>query len=362
MSSNTALACQNCRAPLLPDDRYCEQCGGQVAAPPGRERQTAGRGGRSFEAPADQSTLVSAAPGIELLTEGGCRTCDAPADAIDADRYCSRCGARQRAPEDRQEIDVVLAAGVSDRGRKHRRNEDALYLETVGETGVVVVVCDGVSSSVSPDIAARRAADAAGGALADALRGEPGVPTDAATAHAVCAAQQAVLTVPWTRHADLDVPSCTLVSAACRDGGLVVGWVGDSRAYWIAGESSRQLTVDDSWAQEQVEAGSLSEQEASSHPRAHEITRWLGPDAPENSPQLVAIRPTEPGRLVLCSDGLWNYAPSSAEIASLIDALAPDATALTVARSLTDTALAAGGHDNITVTVTNVRPPRRERV
>jgi serine/threonine protein phosphatase PrpC len=359
MSSAAALACSTCRAPLLAEDRYCEQCGARVSQAPAEEPQAEGAS-HPRGAPAEDSTRVSAAPGEGPRSEGGCQACGAPADAIDADRYCSRCGVRQRSPEDRQEIDLVVVAGVSDRGRAHRGNEDAFYLSTAGEQGVAVVVCDGISSSVSPDIAARAAADAAGGVLAEALRSDPGPPTEAATQQAICAAQEAVLEVPWARQPDLDAPSCTLVSATCHDGELVIGWVGDSRAYWIAGESSRLLTTDDSWAQEQVAAGLLSAEETSLDPRAHSITRWLGADAPEEAPNLVTIRPDEPGRLVLCSDGLWNYAPSAADIAALIEALPPEASALTVARSLTDTALAKGGHDNITVAVVNVQPPRKD--
>jgi PPM family protein phosphatase len=316
---------------LLPDDRYCEQCG----------------------------TRATGEPAEELPAEGGCSACKAPADAIGADGYCSRCGIRQRVPQDRQEIDLVVAAGVSDRGRVHRRNEDALHLETVGEKGVVVVVCDGISSSVSPDVASRSAADTAGAVLCGALRDGSGMLRDA-TASAIRAAHQDVLGIPWAPHADLDAPSCTLVSAVCRDGELVIGWVGDSRAYWIAGQDSRQLTVDDSWTQEQVTAGLMSAAQAGSDPRAHEITRWLGADAPEEEPQLVTIRPAEPGRLVLCSDGLWNYAPNAGDIAALLDALPSGATALAAAHSLTDTALAKGGRDNITVAIVDIQTPGRD--
>lgn len=105
----------------------------------------------------------------------------------------------------------------------------------------------------------------------------------------------------------------------------MIGWLGDSRAYWIAPSVARQLTVDDSWASEQV----------------------------------VTVAPTASGRLVLCTDGLWNYAPGAADLAELLDDLPAAASAAAVARSLTDIALARGGHDNITVAVVDVRPQRR---
>jgi PPM family protein phosphatase len=330
-SSETTLACRTCQAELLPSDRYCERCG----------------------------TRTGTAPDELTRADGACTACGAPAEAIDVDWYCSRCGVRQRSPQDRREIDLILAAGVSDRGRVRRRNEDALHLQTVDESGVAAVVCDGISSSLSAEEAARRAADVAGAVLAQALRGEE-VALAEATRNAVGAAQQAVLEVPWTSRSDRDVPSCTLVSAVYRDGELAIGWVGDSRAYWIAGEDSRQLTVDHSWAQEQVAAGLLSVQEAGADKRAHSITRWLGHDAPDEEPQIVTMHPTEPGRLVLCSDGLWNYTPDAAGIAAQLDALPPGTAAITAAHSLADTALAAGGHDNITVAILNVAPPGRD--
>jgi serine/threonine protein phosphatase PrpC len=328
MSSETVLACGTCQAALLPGDRYCERCG----------------------------THVGTAPEVQTRADGGCTACGAPPEAIAADRYCSRCGVRQRSPQDRQEIDLVVAAGVSDRGRVRPRNEDALHLQTVGESGVAVVVCDGISSSLSADLAARRGADTAGATLAAALRGEAVLAE--ATIGAMGAAQQAVLGVPWTSRSDLDAPSCTLVSAVYRDGELVIGWVGDSRAYWIAGDDSRLLTVDHSWAQEQVAAGLLSAREAGADKRAHSITRWLGRDAPDEAPQIVTMRPIEAGRLVLCSDGLWNYTPQATDIATLLDALPPATAPVAAAHSLVDTALAAGGRDNVTVAIVDVTPPR----
>ena len=70
-------------------------------------------------------------------------------------------------------------------------------------------------------------------------------------------------------------------------------------------------------------------------------------------------RPREPGRLILCSDGLWNYAPSADLVARLLEALPAESSPVGVARALTDTALARGGHDNITVAVVDLPPRRR---
>jgi serine/threonine protein phosphatase PrpC len=137
---------------------------------------------------------------------------------------------------------------------------------------------------------------------------------------------------------------------------ITIGAVGDSRAYWISDASAELLTVDDSWAQEQVAEGLMNEAEAQRHPHAHAITRWLGEDAPGDAIQVTTFTPLTSGRLVLCSDGLWNYAPTTERLATLVRALPSGTPPIEVARSLTHVALAAGGRDNITVVVVDITP------
>jgi serine/threonine protein phosphatase PrpC len=322
MSEQTVLRCASCSAPLQGGDLFCEGCGARLG---------------------DEPVLV------------GCHACGAPPDALGEDGYCSVCGVRERGPSSRTEVDLQVAAAVSDQGRVHRRNEDAFHLQVVGAGGVAVVVCDGISSASAGDTAARDAAAAAGHVLAQAI-GDPARDPGEAILDAVRAAQDAVEQVQWTRRIDRAVPSCTLVSALCREREIVIGWVGDSRAYWIAGEQTCQLTVDDSWAEEQIAEGLLSPEEASRDSRFHSITNWVGADAPERPPRTVLLRPAGRGRLLLCTDGLWNYAPTPGELAGLIDALPDGAAAAAVARSLTETALARGGRDNITVAVIDFDP------
>lgn len=331
MSGDAALRCEGCLAALLPDDQFCERCGARVGAEPPEPARSG----------------------------ADCHACGAPAGAIGEDGCCTVCGAREPGHPDpaRTEVDLAAAAAVSDQGRVHHRNEDAFHLELVGED-VVIVLCDGISTSLRADAAARCAATKAGAVLADALR-ENAPDLEHATLDAVLAAQRAVRELPVAAGLELADPSCTLVSAVCRQGELVIGAVGDSRAYWIAAGDARLLTVDDSWATEQVAGGLLTAKEAAADPRAHAITRWVGTDGPDDPPEIVVLRPDKPGRLVLCSDGLWNYAPGAGELAALLDELPTAASAVAVARSLTDVALARGGHDNITVAVVDVRPQRR---
>jgi serine/threonine protein phosphatase PrpC len=322
VSAQAKLLCDACGASLQDGDVFCERCGAPASEP--------------------QSPQL------------GCRECGASADAIDADGYCSVCGARRRPGRSHVELDLASAAAVSDQGHVHRRNEDAFHLELVDERRGAAVVCDGVSSASAGDAAARHAAKAAGELLARAIA-DPAKDAGEATVEAINAARAAVEQTPWTSRVDRDMPSCTLVSAVWRDGELVVGWVGDSRAYWLTDDEVTQLTTDDSWAQAQIAEGLLTAEQAAHDPRFHSITHWIGADAPERPPQLTPLRPEGAGQLILCTDGLWNYLSTPAELAKLVSAV-PGAVPAAVARSLTEFALERGGRDNVTVAVIEIDP------
>ncbi len=132
--------------------------------------------------------------------------------------------------------------------------------------------------------------------------------------------------------------------------------IGDSRAYWLPDVGvGKQLSVDDSAAQLQIEAGVPSKQ-AETGPQAHAITRWLGKDAPDLAPRVGQLTIDGPGWVLVCSDGLWNYASEPADLAAQIQqAATSDPAALALA--LVDFANASGGADNITA----VAGPRRDR-
>ena len=257
--------------------------------------------------------------------------------------------ARAAAP-DRAETDLGVGAAVTDRGLVHHRNEDAVHLDRVDEQGLVAVVCDGVSLSQAADQAARAGASAAGRRLVEGLRRGDRPIADLA-ADALDAAQRAVSDVARSPGSSLDPPSCTLVLGVCAGGEVAVAWVGDSRAYWVGVDGVTQLTSDNSWASQQVDAGVMSEREAGAHPRGQQITAWLGVDAPGMTPQILTFRPSGPGRLVLCSDGLWGQVDLPRHLQRLLGAGAGEVDLLASARHLVDLALTAGGRDNITVAI-----------
>ncbi|WP_436530213.1 PP2C family protein-serine/threonine phosphatase [Actinoplanes sp. HUAS TT8] len=421
--------CDSCAEGRASGASFCEACGrplNETAAIGSADEFSAGDGApsgadsASGEADPIDGTDEAPAPAPETGRRPGrdCPHCGATG-AVDPDGYCEECGLLAGRPRDHTEADGdVVAAAVSDRGRRHHRNEDAMWL-AVGADAADVVVCDGVSSSFDPDVASDIAAKTAGELLARAqhpgdrpAREEP-APEDAAPAPdettvdvtpeadagddadaterltpvretgldrdaaqppdparpiaevvgmAIQGAGQAVaeLVKSGDPRRTASNPACTIVAAAVRGPHVGFGWVGDSRAYWVTKNGpAEQLTEDDSWARHVIAMGA-DPRVAMNDPKAHAITAWLGADAGPILPHIGAFTARTPGHLVLCSDGLWNYLTDPVDFGEAVRSALGLATGsrplLEAARALVTYANSAGGADNITVAIVPVSP------
>ncbi|MGW2474700.1 PP2C family protein-serine/threonine phosphatase [Streptomyces sp. NPDC001665] len=393
MSQNhqeTALPkCPGCEEPLEQGDLFCGACGYDLSAvpEPPRDRPTVAIttpgaaaadpvSGVRHDGPGASGDFELAAPGTAPDPRAVPAPPQAPAPApapaaggkvcvacragrVDGDGYCENCGHAQPRDRDHMEQELGSVAAVSDRGLRHHRNEDSFAVSTTalpdGSAAVVAIVCDGVSSASRPDEASAAAASAANESLLEAL--PRGTHPQQAMHEAIVAAAESVNRLAEQagqepeQHRHQNAPACTLVGAVMASGLLVVGWVGDSRVYWVPEDRTTapaRLTEDDSWAAQMVATGLMNEAEAYADERAHAITGWLGADAYELEPHTASFKPDRPGVVVVCTDGLWNYAESAAEMAA---AVPEDAYArpLHGAQVLVGHALDGGGHDNVTV-------------
>ncbi len=142
----------------------------------------------------------------------------------------------------------------------------------------------------------------------------------------------------------------TLTAATLAAGGtLLLGHVGDSRAYLLHDGELRRLTTDHSLVEELIQAGEITPEEAEADPRRSMITRALGIE-PAVDVDLYPTQLLSGDRLLFCSDGLTGMV-SEDEIATLLRE-EHDPTA--AAARLVAAANAAGGIDNITVLVVDV--------
>jgi protein phosphatase len=140
-----------------------------------------------------------------------------------------------------------------------------------------------------------------------------------------------------------------------------VAHVGDSRAYLVRGGEMNPITEDHSLVAELVRSGDLTRDQAAEHPQKNLITRALGAD--EEVEVDTTVLPIDAGdRVLLCSDGLSDMVYEARISEILLES--PDDPER-AARGLLSAALDAGGNDNITVVVVDVKEqaalPRRAR-
>jgi serine/threonine protein phosphatase PrpC len=381
-----ARHCPDCAAEATLDEAYCEECGAVLpptrvlpAPPPAAGPDLADPRDLFDQPPGDEPAAAAARAraGRQRSVPAAVR-CPGCGSDLGTDGFCQACGRRvaPARPGDHDEVDLGRLAGVRDRGLVHHENEDAMGLALVPAPGpgagdrqdaLVAVVCDGVSTAPGSGPAAAAAAAAAARVLSDWLAGPPPDADDTTlggqdrparaadlTGALRAAARAASRAMPGPRDG-AGAPSCTFAAAVLAGGWLTVGWLGDSRVYLLgAGGGAVRLTADDTMAAEAVRAGLLPAAAAESARGAHTITRWLAADSAEPEPRVTALPVTEPGRVVVCTDGLWNYASGAAELAARVADLPERAVPLAVARHLVSVALRAGGRDNVTVVVMDI--------
>jgi protein phosphatase len=140
----------------------------------------------------------------------------------------------------------------------------------------------------------------------------------------------------------------TLSVLVCDGQRVLLGHVGDSRAYLFRGGSLHQMSRDHTYVQRLVDEGRLTRTEVPSHPWRNVVLRSLDgdPEADLSDVDLVDVDAVPGDRLLLCSDGLSDFVEEDriAEVLALHDPLSAAAV-------LTQSALMAGGRDNITCVV-----------
>jgi serine/threonine protein phosphatase PrpC len=330
------MHCPACNLEAADESRFCEECG----------------------------TALSASAVAAGTRDGNlrCAKCGAGPSAIDGDGFCTQCGhARRAAARDRFEDALSSkAAGVSDIGKKYEENQDFFAIGSGRNGEIVAVVADGVSRSQNAMQGSKLACEAALASILHDLAAGAAEPNDILK-RAAGRAQESICKVPFERGLTEEVAGekepippaqATLVGVLVRGRRVTIGWLGDSRAYWVGRRGTRRLTTDHSWFDDVVGSGEMTAEEARRDRRARGIERSLGADLDGNDPGItpdaLTLNLTEPGVLLVVSDGFYVYADERI-IGNMVNGLPRDIDALTMARALVELALRAGGRDNITV-------------
>jgi protein phosphatase len=247
----------------------------------------------------------------------------------------------------------VVGAMRTDVGRVRSSNEDSVAFVAPApdapeaRQGYLAIVADGMGGHAAGEVAS---------ALATEVVRRVFYSLDVEPPRALKAAFEAANRAIFEQSAR--EPECKGMGTTCtavviRDGRLWLAHVGDSRAYMLRGREVTQLSDDQTLHAQLVREGVMTQEEAERSPGGNVILQAVG-TRKEVAPTIWSEGlPLAIGdAIILCSDGLSNLV-SEAELAAVV----PDRAPQDSCHLLVEAALAAGGHDNISVGVFQIVAP-----
>jgi len=240
----------------------------------------------------------------------------------------------------------VRISGLTNRGRERLRNEDSCFAESDGEKALLVVA-DGMGGHQAGNVASSLAVTAAekfwqdinGRELPEKDKTRQMVVTFIREANDLILAEAAGSTTKRGM-------GTTITAALLAGRQLIIGHVGDSRAYLIKDDEIKLLTKDHSLIEELIASGEVKPEDALNHPQRHILTRALGVEK-YLQVDLLELEVETDAVILLCTDGLTNLVNDREILAAA--AAAPDPQEL--AEKLIEMANERGGYDNITVVI-----------
>ena len=239
---------------------------------------------------------------------------------------------------------------ATDTGRARTNNEDSVALDA--DTSLAVLA-DGMGGYNAGEVASGMATSFIKTELGRWLQEAGGNATDPEVRRAmdICVdnANRAIFNAA-NANPQYAGMGTTLVVAVFRGTRVLVGHVGDSRAYRLRGGRLGQLTRDHSLLQEQVDAGLITPEQASFSANKNLVTRAVGVE----DTVLLEIHQHEvhPGDVyLLCSDGLSDMLDDETLAQLLLGCESIDEAGPALIAAAND----AGGKDNIAVIL--VRAP-----
>lgn len=242
----------------------------------------------------------------------------------------------------------------SDRGRVREENQDSYGISELQGQYLLAVVCDGMGGVAGGKIAAKTAASTYLEKFeffySDRFEENENplvTPFEIKRifSNAVYAANRAVYDKGQSDE-ELRGMGTTLTSALIIGQVLYTANVGDSRVYLVRDGQAQRITKDNSYVQQLVDLGKISEEEARSYPGKNLITKALGVGE-ELEPDFTCTALEAGDRILLCSDGLSNSVTDD-EIASI---LCGDGEGEQKINYLIQYANIQGGDDNVTAVI-----------
>jgi PPM family protein phosphatase len=240
----------------------------------------------------------------------------------------------------------IEIANLTDVGCARTENQDYYgYAEPESDEefrrkGRLAVVADGMGGHQGGQVASAIAVES----LRDTYLQDEAEDTETALVAAFSGAQAAILQVA-AEHPELTGMGTTCVAAAIRDGRLNYGHVGDSRLYLFRNSTISRLTRDHTYVNRLVDEGTITPEQAETHPDRNILTAALGMNraVPAEFGEST-LHPSDV--LLMCTDGLHGLVSDEEMLATATRRSPRDAC-----RELVELAKARGGFDNITLQV-----------
>lgn len=232
-------------------------------------------------------------------------------------------------------------AGVSEVGLRRDHNEDSAFVGPY-----VALVADGVGGAAAGEVASATATYALTATALSRFGGD----VESVLRAGVAAARESV-----HRGVDEDPArtgmATTLTTVASDGRRIMLGHLGDSRAYTFRSGRLARVSRDHTAVQELVDQGRLTVAEVRDHPWRNVVLRSIGADegVPLDDVELTELELAPGDRILLCSDGLTDLVPET-RIQEVLRLRDPHSAAAV----LTHAALDAGGTDNVTCVVLDV--------
>ena len=268
--------------------------------------------------------------------------------------------------------------GITDTGKVRKDNQDHFLVTTLHKTMRVIstslpnpelmeipsqriasmgMVCDGVGGHAGGEAASRSAIEAIGSYVTNSMQcfftGEQGSDQEFVEALRDAAKRSHEFIAERARESgDRKGMATTITMYIAVWPSLYILQVGDSRCYLLRGGVLERLTRDQTMAQDLLDSGVLSPEQAARSPYANVLSSSLG--GATWTPEVSRFELQTGDRMILCTDGLTKHVSDE----QILRRMQESTTSEPVARALLQDALDAGGTDNITVLVlgTKARP------
>ena len=231
----------------------------------------------------------------------------------------------------------------TDIGKERKINEDFFYISDMKDEIQLAILADGMGGYNGGEVASKLAIDSVKKYIENNFEKEK--ETKESILNLIKSAIEYANMIVYKKSKEvkeLEGMGTTIDVCLIYNNKIFIGHVGDSRIYRIRQNLMRKLTKDHSYVQKLIEDGTITREEAMTHPKKNMLMKALG-CTPYVEPDVRARNYIVGDILIMCSDGLTNMVKEEEIYKTVIE------DAVEAPKKLIEQANKLGGYDNITV-------------